>query len=394
MHARHTRRRWVVSPPTEPLGFIVHGSVDHLLRRRHRPVRRHGGAARAHRPRPAAHRDLGRAPARGPAPEPAQRGPRAQPAAARASPCRSTGARSTCRARPTPASRRPTPGSSARRRRPEQFASSPPKRARRRGAAARARESRCQLEPAAAGHRDQVTAAAGAGRRSAGAVVAALVRHVTADDLPKIAASLTYFLTLLVRAGADRRARGARPGGRVAGSIVRLLDSVAGSPALVRAVRRSPRCRACCRSHYGLLARWSGPRPRPVDGLELRDAFLWAASTVTGAPVARGFVRGLLRSPGPRPRAPWLSAGRGERRGPGRPRGRLARQAARPGRRGGARLVVLRLRLLLVAVGVAWFAILFRAAPAPRRPRLPQTLTGAGWPSPSCWWPRWPSAST
>jgi L-ascorbate metabolism protein UlaG (beta-lactamase superfamily) len=26
VHARHTRRRWVVSPPTEPLGFIVHGS--------------------------------------------------------------------------------------------------------------------------------------------------------------------------------------------------------------------------------------------------------------------------------------------------------------------------------------------------------------------------------
>ena len=26
VHASHTRRRWVVSPPTEPLGFIVHGS--------------------------------------------------------------------------------------------------------------------------------------------------------------------------------------------------------------------------------------------------------------------------------------------------------------------------------------------------------------------------------
>jgi L-ascorbate metabolism protein UlaG (beta-lactamase superfamily) len=26
VHARHTRRRWVVSPATEPLGFIVHGS--------------------------------------------------------------------------------------------------------------------------------------------------------------------------------------------------------------------------------------------------------------------------------------------------------------------------------------------------------------------------------
>ena len=26
VHARHTRRRWVVSPPTDPLGFIVHGS--------------------------------------------------------------------------------------------------------------------------------------------------------------------------------------------------------------------------------------------------------------------------------------------------------------------------------------------------------------------------------
>jgi L-ascorbate metabolism protein UlaG (beta-lactamase superfamily) len=26
VHAKHTRRRWVVSPPTEPLGFIVHGS--------------------------------------------------------------------------------------------------------------------------------------------------------------------------------------------------------------------------------------------------------------------------------------------------------------------------------------------------------------------------------
>jgi L-ascorbate metabolism protein UlaG (beta-lactamase superfamily) len=26
VHARHTRRRWVVSPPTEPLGFLIHGS--------------------------------------------------------------------------------------------------------------------------------------------------------------------------------------------------------------------------------------------------------------------------------------------------------------------------------------------------------------------------------
>ena len=26
VHARHTRRRWVVSPPTDPLGFIVQGS--------------------------------------------------------------------------------------------------------------------------------------------------------------------------------------------------------------------------------------------------------------------------------------------------------------------------------------------------------------------------------
>jgi L-ascorbate metabolism protein UlaG (beta-lactamase superfamily) len=26
VHARHTRRRWVVTPPTEPLGFIVQGS--------------------------------------------------------------------------------------------------------------------------------------------------------------------------------------------------------------------------------------------------------------------------------------------------------------------------------------------------------------------------------
>jgi L-ascorbate metabolism protein UlaG (beta-lactamase superfamily) len=26
VHAKHTRRRWVVSPPTDPLGFIVQGS--------------------------------------------------------------------------------------------------------------------------------------------------------------------------------------------------------------------------------------------------------------------------------------------------------------------------------------------------------------------------------
>jgi len=27
VHARHTRRRWVVSPATEPLGFLIHGST-------------------------------------------------------------------------------------------------------------------------------------------------------------------------------------------------------------------------------------------------------------------------------------------------------------------------------------------------------------------------------
>jgi L-ascorbate metabolism protein UlaG (beta-lactamase superfamily) len=26
VHARHTRRRWILSPPTEPLGFIIHGA--------------------------------------------------------------------------------------------------------------------------------------------------------------------------------------------------------------------------------------------------------------------------------------------------------------------------------------------------------------------------------
>ena len=34
------------------------------------------------------------------------------------------------------------------------------------------------------------------GRKGARAAVVAYLRHVTADDLPKIAASLTFFLTL------------------------------------------------------------------------------------------------------------------------------------------------------------------------------------------------------
>lgn len=221
-----------------------------------------------------------------------------------------------------------------------------------------------------------MTGGARAGRRGARGAVVALVRHVTTDDLPKIAASLTYFLTLsfapaLIVVLAVLGLVGMSPS-----SIVTLLDAVAGiaPPWFVQFVNAA--LQSVLQTHYGVLALVVGLALALWTASNYVTAFLWAASTITGAPVARGFVRGLLRRLGLAlallgfllvaasavvlvdPAAAWL--------------GKLL---------GLGDAVVHAWSILryvfLVAVGVAWFAILFRAAPAPRRPRLPQTLTGA-----------------
>ncbi len=107
------------------------------------------------------------------------------------------------------------------------------------------------------------------------------------------------------------------------------------------------------------------------------SAFMWAAGNVTGARDGRGFLAGLPRRLGLAllllgfldvaaaavvlvgPVAAWLGRLLGL--------GDAAVQA----------WALLRFPFLLV-VGALWCAILFHAAPAPRRPRLRHTLAGAG----------------
>ena len=116
-----------------------------------------------------------------------------------------------------------------------------------------------------------MTEGAGAGRRGVRGSVVALVRHVTTDDLPKIAASLTYFLTLSFAPVADRRARGARARRHVAERRRHAARSGRRHRAvLVRAVRAGHAAERAAGSLRRAHAD-RGPRARAVDGLELRD---------------------------------------------------------------------------------------------------------------------------
>jgi membrane protein len=224
-----------------------------------------------------------------------------------------------------------------------------------------------------------VTAAAGAGRRRAGAVVAALVGHLTADDLPKIAASLTYFLTLsfapaLIVVLAVLGLVGVSPDG-----VVRLLESVAkvGPQWFVQFVDAA--LQSVLQVHDSLLVLLVGIVLALWTASSYVNAFLWAAGNVTGVHDGRGFLARLPLRLGlallllgfldvaaaavvlAGPVAAWLGrlVGLGE----------TAVQA----------WSVLRFPFLL-AVGALWCAILFQAAPAPapRRRRFRHTLAGAG----------------
>ncbi len=138
-----------------------------------------------------------------------------------------------------------------------------------------------------------MTAAAGAGRRGAGAVVAALVRHLTADDLPKIAASLTYFLTLsfapaLIVVLAVLGLVGVSPDG-----VVRLLESVArvGPQWFVQFVDAA--LQSVLQVHDSLLVLLVGIVLALWTASSYVSAFLWAAGNVTGVHDGRGFLAGL-----------------------------------------------------------------------------------------------------
>ena len=221
-----------------------------------------------------------------------------------------------------------------------------------------------------------MTAAAGAGPRGAGAVVAALVGHLTADDLPKIAASLTYFLTLsfapaLIVVLAVLGLVGVSPDG-----VVRLLESVArvGPQWFVQFVDAA--LQSVLQVHDSLLVLLVGIVLALWTASSYVNAFLWAAGNVTGVHDGRGFLARLpLRlglallllgfldvaaaavvSAGP-VAAGW-TAGRS---------GRTAVQAW-----------CLSCAFRFCSRWALWCAILFQAAPALRRRRFRHTLAGAG----------------
>jgi membrane protein len=212
--------------------------------------------------------------------------------------------------------------------------------------------------------------------RGARASAIAYLRHVTADELPKIAASLTYFLTLslapaLIIVIALLGLVGVSPH-----SVARLLESASsvGPQWFVQFVDAALQSVLRTGDNLALLlvgivlALWT------VSGYVA--AFLWAAGNVTGVRDTRGFLARLPQRLGLSlvllvvidvavaavvlvgPVAAWL--------------GRLLGL--------GDAVVhtwsVLRLPFL-IAVGVLWCAILFYAAPAPRRPGLLHTLVGS-----------------
>ena len=215
------------------------------------------------------------------------------------------------------------------------------------------------------------------GRRGARATVVAYVRHVTADDLPKIAASLTYFLTLsfapaLIVVLALLGLVGVSPS-----AIARLLESAAsvGPQWFVQFVDAA--LESVLRSGDDLALLLVGIVLALWTASSYVAAFMWAAGNVTGVRDTRGFLARLPQRLGLSlvllvfidvaaaaamlvdPAAAWL--------------GRLLGL--------GAAAVhawsMLRFPCLL-AGGVLWCAILFSAVPAPRRPRLTHTLVGAG----------------
>ena len=205
----------------------------------------------------------------------------------------------------------------------------------------------------------------------------ALVRHVTTDDLPKIAASLTYFLTLSLAPALIVVLAVLGLVGMSSSAVVTLLGGVAdiAPPWFVQFVDAG--LRSVLQAHDGVLALVVGLALAVWTASNYVTAFLWAAGNVTGTQLARGFVRGLplrlalacaflgfLLAAATAlvlvdPAAAWLGKLLGA--------GGTAVHA----------WSILRY-VVLVAVGVAWFAILFRAAPAPRRPRPRHTLAGAG----------------
>ena len=222
-----------------------------------------------------------------------------------------------------------------------------------------------------------MTASPAAGRTGVRAAMAAYLRHAAADELPRIAASLTFFLTLsfapaLIVVLALLGLVGVSPH-----AVARLLESAAsvGPQWFVQFVDAALQSVLRTRENLALLlggivlALWTAS--------SYVAAFMWAAGSVTGVRETRGFFARLPQRLGLSlvllvfiavaamaavlvdPAAAWL--------------GRLLGL-------GDAAVhawSILRYPCLL-AIGVLWCAILFVAAPAPRRPGLASTVVGAG----------------
>lgn len=221
-----------------------------------------------------------------------------------------------------------------------------------------------------------MTAGPATGRKGAHGVVIAYLRHVTTDDLPKIAASLTYFLTLsfapaLIVVLALLGLVGVSPH-----AIARLLESAAsvGPQWFVQFVDAA--LQSVLRTGDDLALLLVGIALALWTASSYVAAFMWAAGNVTGVRDTRGLPARLLQRLGLSlvllvfidvaaaaamlvdPAAAWL--------------GRLLGL-------GDAAVhawSIMRFPCLL-AVGVLWCAVLFSAAPAPRRPGLAHTLVGA-----------------
>ncbi len=201
---------------------------------------------------------------------------------------------------------------------------------------------------------------------------------MTTDDLPKIAASLTYFLTLSFAPALIVVLALLGVVGVSADGVVRLLEAVAtfGPQWFVQFVDAA--MQSVLQTNNSVVALVVGIVLALWTASSYVTAFLWAAGNVTGVRDKRaasspgcslrlglallllGFLvvaAAVVVLVGPV--AAWL----------GRLLG-LGDAAVRA-------WSVLRFPFLF-AVGVVWCAILFYAAPAPRRPRIRHTLAGAG----------------
>ena len=140
-----------------------------------------------------------------------------------------------------------------------------------------------------------MTAGPATGHREARGAVIAYLRHVTTDDLPKIAASLTYFLTLsfapaLIVVLALLGLVGVSPH-----AIARLLESAAsvGPQWFVQFVDAA--LQSVLRTGDGLALLLVGIALALWTASSYVAAFMWAAGNVTGVRDTRGLPARLLQ---------------------------------------------------------------------------------------------------